>query len=68
MHEPGDTQGRVLYVRRRKEDRPRCGRCGTPYRAGSTHGPVTYYYPACRCVVPNRKMRRRPLDESCTIP
>ena len=53
-----DTQGRVLYVRRRKQNAPRCPRCGRRLLAGSTRGAVVYYYPACRCVIPNRKMYR----------
>lgn len=53
-----DTQGRVLYVRRRKRDRPLCRLCGRGYFAGSTRGRITYYYPSCRCLVPNRKVMR----------
>ena len=49
---------RPQYVRRRKKDRPLCCRCGTPYFAGSTQGSVVYYYPKCRCLVPNRKVYR----------
>lgn len=61
-----DTQGRVRYVRRRPADRPRCVLCGRPYTAGSTRGPVTYYYPACRCVVRNVKAIRPVLAKGIT--
>lgn len=57
-----DTQGRVRYVRRRAIDRPRCWVCGTPYWAGSTRGPITYYYPGCRCRVHNVKAIRQRLS------
>lgn len=53
-----DSQGRVAYARRRKRDRPVCPVCGTPYRCEHTAGPVSYYYPRCRCRVPNRKVFR----------
>jgi hypothetical protein len=55
----GPEQGRVRYARRRPADRPRCPHCAAPYRAGSTLRAVTYYYPTCRCLVPNRKCLRR---------
>jgi len=45
-----DTARRALYVRRRKRDRPICVCCGRPYAAGSTRGPVTYYYATCQCM------------------
>lgn len=42
------------------EDRPRCERCGTPYRVVSTPGAVAYYGPAecpgCGC---RRRLRKR---------
>lgn len=50
---------KILYVRRRKRDRPTCPLCGRGYIAGSTQGRVTYYYPACRCVAAGRKVIRQ---------
>lgn len=44
-----DSQGCVAYTRRRKRDRPLCQTCRAPYRAKSTRGRVTYYYPTCTC-------------------
>jgi hypothetical protein len=46
------------YVRRRKQDRPVCSICGKGYRAGSTRGMVTYYYPDCDCPCENKKKMR----------
>jgi hypothetical protein len=57
---PADSTHEHVYLRQRKCDRPVCRRCGRPYVAGSTQHVVTYYYPTCRCVVPNRKVLRRP--------
>jgi len=61
-----DTLGRVVYVRRRKRDAPRCPQCQRRYLAGSTQSrvstetpySVTYYYPACRCLVRPTKVPR----------
>lgn len=54
-----DTQGRVVYVRRRKRDAPRCPQCQRRYLAGSTQRALTYYYPACRCLVRSTKVPRQ---------
>lgn len=58
----GPEQGRIRYARRRPADRPLCPHCAAPYRAGSTRGAVTYYYPTCRCLVRNCKRFRRRLE------
>lgn len=48
-----------LFERTRPANRPKCQQCGTPYHCGSTQRAIAYYYPACRCLAPNRKLVRQ---------
>lgn len=50
-----DTQGRVVYSRRRKRDAPRCAKCGRRLLAYATKRSVTYYRSACSCEDSGRK-------------